>query len=97
MDGASLASKADGTRSIIDIKCISDEAGLGRAVPLGNDVLREVFGTTRPTRAMVEAKGYMLLHEIEKLYRLQRGRAIYFVRYKDDQPDEIYFAGRTID
>jgi hypothetical protein len=97
MEDASLASEADGTRSIIDIESVSNEAGFGRAVPLGDDVSREVFGTTRPTRAMVEAKGYMLLYEVEKLYKLQRGRAIYIVLYKNDQPDEIYFAGRTID
>jgi hypothetical protein len=97
MEEASLASEANGTRSIIDIECVSNEAGFGSAVPLGDDVLWEVLGTTRPTRAMVEAKHYMLLYEIDKHYRLRRGQAIYFILYKDDQPDEIYFAGRTID
>jgi hypothetical protein len=94
---AYLATEANGTRSIIDIEGVSDQPGFRRAVALEDDVLREVFGTTRPTRAMVEAKGYLLFSEIENHYRLRRGKAIFFILYRDDQPDEIYFAGRSID
>jgi hypothetical protein len=83
-------SEADGTRSIIDLDRVSDEPGFGVAAPLEDDLLRELFGTTRPTRATVEANYDLWEH-------LERGEGIYIVLYRDDQPEEIYFAGYSCD
>jgi hypothetical protein len=81
---------ADGTRSIIDLFHISEEPEFGAATVLKDNVLQNLFGTTRPTREMVEA-GYGLWDDLE------RGHGIYIVLYRDDQPDEIYFAGYSYD
>ncbi len=81
---------ADGTRSIIDLERVSDEPELGTVTALGDDVLQELFGTTRPTREMVE-------NNDEFWEDLDRGQGIYIILYKDDQPNEIYFAGYSFD
>ncbi len=52
--------------------------------------MQDLFGKTRPTREMVE--------ENEDLWEdLERGQGIYIVLYKDNQPDEIFFAGYSFD
>jgi hypothetical protein len=90
MADAFKASGADGTRSILDLVGISDEPDFGAAAPLSDEVLQELFGTTRPTRAMVQAN-----HDLWEL--LDRGQGIYIILYKHDQPDAIYFAGYSYD
>ncbi len=81
---------ADGTRSILDLGRVSDEPDFGAVAPLPDDVLLDLYGTTRPTRQMVEAN-----HDFwEDIERLQ---GIYIILYKGDQPDEIYFAGYSAD
>jgi hypothetical protein len=81
---------ADGTRSIIDLQRVSDEPDYCAVTALGDEALEEYFGTTRPTRQMVE--------DTEDLWEdLDRGQGIYIVLYKDDQPDEIFFAGYSFD
>jgi hypothetical protein len=84
------AAGADGTRSILDLERISDEPDYGAVAPLQDDALEELFGTTRPTREMVEAN-----HDLWE--RLERFQGISIVLYKDDQPNEIYFAGYSCD
>jgi hypothetical protein len=84
------ASGADGTRSIIDLERVSEQPELGAVTALGDEALQDLFGTTRPTREMVE--------ENEDLWEdLERGQGIYIVLYRDDQPDEIFFAGYSFD
>lgn len=84
------ASDADGTRSILDLDRVSDESDFGVVSPVPDDVLLSLYGTTRPTRQMVEAND-------EFLEDVERGQGVYIVLYKDDQPDEIYFAGYSCD
>ncbi len=81
---------ADGTRSIIDLERVSDEPDFGAVTALGEDLMEEFFGTTRPTREMVEEND-------EFWESLERGQGIYVVLYKDDHPSEIYFAGYSFD
>jgi hypothetical protein len=81
---------ADGTRSIIDLERVSEEPELGAVTALGDEMLEELFGTTRPTREMVEEND-------EFWDDLERGQGIYIILYKDDQPSEIYFAGYSFD
>jgi hypothetical protein len=81
---------ADGTRSILDLDHISDGPDFGAVWVLDDARLEELFGTTRPTRAMVEAK-----RDFFEL--LDRGQGLAIVLYKDDEPDEILFAGYSYD
>jgi hypothetical protein len=90
MAAAFNAAGADGTRSIIDLAHISEEPEMGAVTPLTDDELEELFGTTHPTRAMVEEN-----YDIWE--RLDRFQGVYIILYKDDQPDEIYFAGYSCD
>jgi hypothetical protein len=84
------AAEADGTRSILDLDRVADQPDYGAVAPLDDGALQALFGTTRPTREMVEAS--------DDLWEdLERGQGIYIVLYKHDEPDEIYFAGYSYD
>jgi hypothetical protein len=84
------ASDADGTRSILDIFTISADPEYLAAAPLSDDTLNSYFGTTRPSRAIVESN-MAFLNEV------QRGQAVYIVLYKEDVPIELFFAGYSFD
>lgn len=93
----------EGSRSILDMFDVADpdapEEG-GESAPdpgeictvvrLGDDQLRRLFGTTQPTREMIE-KNDAFYDDIE------RGHGIYIVAYRDGRPDEIFFAGYSFD
>jgi hypothetical protein len=81
--------EAEGTRSILDLERVSDEPEPGAVTALNDDALLRLFGTTRPTRQMVESRPQEGLGA--------RGQGIYIILYKDDRPDEIFFAGRSFD
>ncbi len=90
MAEACKAAGASGTCSIIDLDRVSDEPDYGAVTAMRDNMLQALFGTTHPTRQMVEAN-----HDLWD--DLERGQGIYIVLYKDDQPDEIYFAGYSYD
>ena len=69
---------------------ISDEADYGAVTPLSEDDLLNLFGTTKPTREMVESND-------ELFDALERGQGVYIVTYQDDKPSEIFFAGYSFD
>jgi hypothetical protein len=81
---------ADGTRSILDLERIATEPDFGAVVPLGAEVLEELYGTSHPSRAMVE-------ENMDFFEDIERGQGIYLVVYKDERPDEILFAGYSFD
>ena len=89
---------ASGTGSILDIREVADTPlEVGAEVhafcmvsPLSSDQLIELYGTDRPTRAMVEAN-----HELYEW--LDRGFGIYIVVYDGDRPSELFFAGYSFD
>lgn len=81
---------ADGTRSILDMERVSDAPDYGAVAPLPDEDLLELFGTTRPTREMVDSN-YDLFEALE------RGQGVYIVVYADDQPSGIFFAGYSFD
>jgi len=84
------AADADGTRSILDIERVSDDPDYGVISPLSEDDLVELFGTSTPTREMIESN--------EDLFEnIDRGQGIYIVAYRDGQPSEIFFAGYSFD
>lgn len=83
-------SDADGTRSILDLDHFSDEPEFCAVTPLSQDVLKELYGTTKPTRKMIE-------ENMDFLEDIERGHGISIVTYKDGQPDEYFFAGYSFD
>jgi hypothetical protein len=90
MAEARKAAGASGTRSIIDLDRVSDQPDYGAVTALGSQSLQALFGTTRPTREMVEAS--------RDLWEdLERGQGVFIILYKNDGPDEIYFAGYSYD
>src|SRR5262249_44951519 len=80
----------DGTRSILDIFAVAEEPEFGTAAPLSKDVLQELYGTTQPTREMIE-------QNMDFFDDLERGHSVYTVAYKDEKPDELFFAGYSFD
>jgi hypothetical protein len=81
---------ADGTRSILDIFAVADEPDFATAAPLSKEVLEGLYGTTQPTRQMIE-------QNMDFLEDLERGHCVYLVTYKDAMPDELFFAGYSFD
>jgi hypothetical protein len=81
---------ADGTRSILDLDRVSDEPEFGVVTTLADETLIRLFGTTRPSREMVESN-----HDFWE--DIERGEGICIILYKDDKPDEIFFAGYSCD
>lgn len=80
----------DGTRSILDLMTVGEEADFCVAARVPDAELVRLYGTTRPTRAMIESN--MPFSD-----DLERGHGVYIIAYKDDQPDEIFFAGYSFD
>jgi hypothetical protein len=87
---------AEGTHSIIDIITISSSPDIGAASPLSSQQLMKLFGTEKPTRAMIESIGIVALDEQISAYR-KRWEGAYIVVYNDEQPHEIFFIGSSGD
>jgi hypothetical protein len=83
------AAGADGTRSILDLEFVSGEPRFGAVAALPDETLLTLYGTTRPTREMIE-------QGTDSEY-LERGQGIYIVHYREGQPDGIFFAGLSCD
>jgi hypothetical protein len=81
---------ADGTRSILDLDRIDTEPDFGAVVPLDAAVLEDLYGTSQPSRAMVD-------ENMDFFEDVERGQGIYLLVYKDGQPNEILFAGYSYD
>lgn len=84
------AADMDGTRSILDIEGIGETREIGVAAPMDDEALEELYETKQPTHEMIEAK-------MDFFEPIERGQAIYIVVYKDDKPDELFFAGYSFD
>jgi len=83
------ASMEDGTRSILDMDGVSKSPDYFKVCPLPERELVRLYGTTRPTREMVE--------EMLFLEDAERGQGVYLVLYKNGEPSEILFAGYSFD
>jgi hypothetical protein len=85
---------AAGTRSIIDLDKISPTRDLEAISPVPKDKIRELFGTDKPSHAMVENASKKMTHEFQDfLETYDRGEGLYIILYDGDRPVEIYFAG----
>ena len=89
--GEALAASAeDGTRSILDLDHVADSPEFCAVAPLADDVLTSLYGTTRPSRAMVE-RNMGFLEDVE------RGHGVYILLDDDGKPGEVFFAGYSFD
>jgi hypothetical protein len=80
----------DGTRSILDIQIVGSQPDFCVATPLAGDELASLYGTTQPTRQMIE-------NNMDFLENVERGHCVYVIVYKDGSPDELFFAGYSFD
>ena len=81
---------ATGTQSILDIERIADEPDYSVVVPLSTSELIRLFGTDKPTRKMIE-------NDMSFYEGVERGQGVYIIAYKDEKPNEIFFAGYSYD
>ena len=81
---------ADGTRSILDIDRVGDEADYGVVRRLTEKEVAAYFGTKEPTRDAVEANS-------DFFEDIERGQGVCFAVYKDGAPSELVFAGYSYD
>ena len=84
------AAAEEGTRSILDISRVADDADVGVAAPVSPEQLKEWFGTERPTHSMLE--------QADELFEaIHRGHCVYVVVYEGSNPSELFFAGYSCD
>ena len=76
--------------AVLDIERIGDAPDYSTAAPIASEVLESVFGTSQPTRAMVEER-------MEFLENIERGQAVYIVLHSNSVPSELMFAGYSFD
>lgn len=77
----------DGTHSILDVERTGMYRAGGTAIPLSEPRLRDLFGTTEPTRDAVEdGVG-------EVAAALARWEAVYITVYHDGRPSHLAFVG----
>jgi hypothetical protein len=91
IEEAWAAAGASGTRSILDLMSVADEADFLVARRLRPEELIAFFGTDKPTETDIQASFYELLETIE------RGQGVCFAIYENDKPTELIFAGYSFD
>jgi len=93
-DEAIRNADAAGTRSIIDIEKVSPKRDIFAISPAPPENLKQLFGTEKPTHAMIENASKKMTHEFQGfLETYDRGEGVYIVIYESDRPSEIYIAG----
>lgn len=87
-----LEAEEYGTHSILDITSISSRAKRGAISPIPSAELLDYFDTDKPTHEVIVDR-----YEWGSLdkFTTRAGRGIYIVVYRDDKPDEIFFAGSS--
>jgi hypothetical protein len=95
------AGQESGTGSILDLVNISDQPDFSAASPLPSEDLIRIFGTTHPTRDLLQSllggqnfrdPGLRFFWE-----QIDRGQGRYVVLYANSEPSEIFFAGMSWD
>lgn len=86
-----------GTSSILNITHVSDEPEFCAVSPMPVERVREIFGTDKPTRKMVESKvGCPELADDDPVI-MEGWQGYYFTVYRDGRPHEIFFVGSSGD
>jgi hypothetical protein len=80
----------NGTHSILDITCISARPKFAAISPFPQSKLVYYFNSDKPTHSVIEDR-----HEWGSLEKFtsKRWQGIYIVAYRDEKPNEIFFAG----
>src|SRR5262249_35910400 len=81
----------DGTGSILDMTHVADEPDFMAVAPLPAEELIRLFGTGKPTRAIIEEQTSEVYEDIV------RGQGVYIIAYQDGKPSEIFFGGYSFD
>jgi len=81
-----------GTHSVIDMTDVADEPGHTMVSPAPQEYLMELFGTTEPTVAAIEAA-----IEAHAIHGFNRWHGMYLIGYVDNKPVEIFFVGHSGD
>jgi hypothetical protein len=89
IDDAMEDADADGTRSILDIAVVGNEPDFGVTVPLTDEQLMTYFGTTQPTRDLID--------ESDVFEDIERGQCVHTVIYDQGKPSHLFFAGYSFD
>jgi hypothetical protein len=93
-DEAIRNADAAGTRSIIDIEKVSPTRDILAISPAPGEKLKALFGTDKPSHAMIESASKKMSHEFQVfLETYDRGEGLYIIIYDGDRPSEIYIAG----
>jgi len=97
------ASEESGTGSILDLSRVGTAPDFFTACPLDDQELIQLFGTTKPTRDLLES---VLInprpdsaHKAAGLFweQIDRGQGRYIVIYLGAEPREIFFVGYSFD
>lgn len=86
-----------GTASILDMERIAQEADYSAVAPLSDAELIRCFGTTKPTRQMIEDNIAEAYEDNDLYENISRGQGIYVIAYQNNQPSEIFFGGYSYD
>lgn len=76
-----------GTHSILDMRTVSDDREFAVVSPFSDEELMSLFGTTKPSREIAQAK------EVEMMTQIPRWMGRYLVIYEGGEPHQIMFAG----
>jgi len=97
------AAAESGTGSILDLSRVGSAPDFSTVCPLNDQVLIQLFGTTKPTRDLLESvlieRKPIAGPEASGLFwdQIERGEGRYIVIYSGSEPREIFFAGYSID
>ncbi len=91
IEAAQEAAAEEGTHSILDIRDVSSKYEPGSASPMDPEWLKEVYGTVKPTRAMIERNMDAILAPLDA------GECHYLTIFSRGKPREILFCGRSWD
>ena len=78
------------THSILDITCVSSRPKFAAISPFPPSKLAYYFNSEKPTHAVIQDR--YEYGSLEK-FTSKRWRGIYIIAYRDEKPDEIFFAG----
>ena len=90
IDEALEAADADGTRSILDLIAVSEIDDFCISRVISKDQLIKYFGTEKPDRIQIE-NNRNFFDDIERL------KGFCIVVYRENDPDELFFAGYSAD
>lgn len=88
------ASDASGTQSILDIDRISEKPEFLAATAVGEDDLKRLFKTTKPTREVVLDD---MVNRMRLFSEIERGHAVFLPLYEKGKALSLLFVGYSVD